>query len=173
MPCTKPRGGHEAARFHQSDWWRGGDVAAGCTGATTGKGSDYRGLSSYYRYGPRDVGALCNDSYHDVRASMRIHHSVFERIQSGATAYAPIGMPQNYEVVLRDGSIAPQGTPPSEMPAQAAQRFAQQQGVWNFVWWRRVFYFLTVVFKFSRLPRGIGQVCELSNIGSHLYSSRS
>jgi hypothetical protein len=71
-------------------------------------------------------------------------HSVFERIQSGATAYAPIGMPQNYEVVLRDGSIAPQGTPPSEMPAQAAQRFAQQQGVWNFVWWRRVFYFVTV-----------------------------
>jgi uncharacterized protein (DUF2235 family) len=27
-----------------------------------------QGLASYYRYGPRDVGALCNDSYHDVRA---------------------------------------------------------------------------------------------------------
>jgi hypothetical protein len=31
-----------------------------------------------------------------------------------------------------------------ELSAQAAQRLAQQQGVWNFVWWRRVFYFLTV-----------------------------
>ena len=30
------------------------------------------------------------------------------------------------------------------MSAQTAQRFTQQQGVWNFVWWRRVSYFLTV-----------------------------
>lgn len=103
-----------------------------------------QGLASYYRYGPRDVSALCNDNYHDVHAPVRIHHSVFDRIRSGATAYAPIGLPQNYEVVLQDGSIAPQGTPSSEIPAQAAQRFELQQGAWNFVWWRRLFYFLTV-----------------------------
>jgi hypothetical protein len=101
------------------------------------------GLASYYRYGPRDVSALCNDTYHDVHAPVKIHHSVFDRIRSGATAYAPVGLPQNYEVVLQDGSIAPQGTPPSEIPAQAAQRSAQQ-GAWNFVWWRRLLYFLTV-----------------------------
>src|SRR6202035_502813 len=71
-------------------------------------------------------------------------HPVFYRIASGATAYAPIGLPQNYEVVLQNGSSVPQGTPPFEMSAQTAQRFTQQQGVWNFVWWRRVFYFLTV-----------------------------
>jgi uncharacterized protein (DUF2235 family) len=103
-----------------------------------------QGLASYYRYGPRDVGALCNDKYNDVRAPVRIHHTVFDRMQSSATAYAPIDLPQSYEVVLQNGSIAPQGTAPSEMPAQAAQRFVQQQGVWNFVWWRRVFYFFTV-----------------------------
>lgn len=103
-----------------------------------------QGLGSYYRYGPRDLSALCNDNYHGVRAPVMIHHSVFERIQSGATAYAPVGMPQNYQVVLQDGSIAAQGTAPSETPAQATKRFARQQGVWNFVWWRRVFYFLTV-----------------------------
>jgi T6SS, Phospholipase effector Tle1-like, catalytic domain len=103
-----------------------------------------QGLASYYRYGPRDVSTLCNDNYHDVHAPAMIHHSVFDRMRSGATAYAPIGLPQNYEVVLQDGSIAPQGTPPSEIPAQAAQRFARQQGAWNFVWWRRLLYFLTV-----------------------------
>ena len=27
MPVPKPRGGHETARFHQSDWWRCGRVA--------------------------------------------------------------------------------------------------------------------------------------------------
>jgi uncharacterized protein (DUF2235 family) len=103
-----------------------------------------QGIASYYRYGPRDLLALCNDDYHDVRAPARIHHSVFERIQSGSTAYAPIGIPQTYEVVLQDGSIAPQGTAPFETPAQAVQRFTKQQGAWNFVWWRRLFYFVTV-----------------------------
>lgn len=103
-----------------------------------------RGLASYYRYGPRDIGALCDDDYNQVHAPVRIHHSVFERIRSGATAYAPIGIPDNYEVVLPSGASASQGTPPSERQAQAIQRFAQQRGVWNFVWWRRLFYFLTV-----------------------------
>ena len=103
-----------------------------------------QGLASYYRYGPREVGALCNDKYNDVHAPARIHHTVFDRMQSGATAYAPISLPQNYEVVLPNGSIVPQGTPPSEVLAEAGQRFTHQQAVWNFVWWRRVFYFLTV-----------------------------
>lgn len=103
-----------------------------------------RGFASYYRYGPRDIGALCNDDYNHVRAPVRIHHSVFERIESGATAYAPISIPDSYELVLPSGAIVSQGTPPSERPAQAIQRFAQQRGVWNYVWWRRLFYFLTV-----------------------------
>ena len=104
-----------------------------------------QGLASYYRYGPRDVGPLRNDQYYQVKAPVRIHHSVLERIQSGATAYAPINLPNKYEIVLPDGSTAAQGIPPSEPPADAALRFNEQQGVWNFLWWRRVFYFLTVV----------------------------
>src|SRR5262249_7853572 len=58
-----------------------------------------QGIASYYRYGPRDLFALCNDDYHKVRTPVRIHHSVFERISGGSTAYAPVGIPQNYEVV--------------------------------------------------------------------------
>ncbi|MGE5303889.1 MAG: DUF2235 domain-containing protein [Alphaproteobacteria bacterium] len=103
-----------------------------------------QGLASYYRYGPREVRVLCNDAYHDVRTPIRIHHTVFERMQSGATAYAPIGLPQTYQVVLENGSILPEESSPTETPTQAKQRFIQQQGVWNFVWWRRAFYFLTV-----------------------------
>lgn len=102
------------------------------------------GVASYYRYGPRDLRALCSDGYHRVRAPVRIHHSVFERIGSDATAYAPLGLPENYEVVLSDGTVGPQGKGGSETPIQAKKRFEQQQGAWNFVWWRRLFYFLTV-----------------------------
>ena len=103
-----------------------------------------QGLASYYRYGPRDLSMLCNDNYHDVRAPVKIHHSVFERIKSGATAYAPVGIPESYQVVLDDSSIADQGEGVSESRAQAAERVVQQEGVWNFIWWRRVVYFLTV-----------------------------
>ncbi len=102
------------------------------------------GLASYYRYGPRDVAALCDDQYNGVKAPVVIHHTVFGRMASGATAYAPIGLPQNYGVLTQNGTINPQGAPPSEQPTDAAQRFGLQRAVWNLVWWRRVFYFLTV-----------------------------
>jgi uncharacterized protein (DUF2235 family) len=127
-----------------------------------------QGLASYYRYGPREVGALCNDKYNDVHAPARIHHTVFDRMQSGATAYAPISLPQNYEVVLPNGSIVPQGTPPSEVLAEAGQRFTHQQAVWNFVWWRRVFYFLTVAVSvhLAAFPMFYGEG------NSHEYTTR-
>jgi len=103
------------------------------------------GLASYYRYGPRDVAALCDDNYNGVKADPpKIHESVFSRMAGSATAYAPVGLPETYVVAKDDGTIVPQGTPPFETAAEAKQRHQLQQLVWNTVWWRRVFYFLTV-----------------------------
>ncbi|WGR94399.1 DUF2235 domain-containing protein [Bradyrhizobium sp. ISRA435] len=68
------------------------------------------GLGAYYRYGPRKVADLCNDPYVGVSVpTPKIHESVFERIDSGCNAYAPIGLPPNYVIVSRSGQITPLG----------------------------------------------------------------
>jgi uncharacterized protein (DUF2235 family) len=103
------------------------------------------GLASYYRYGPRDVEALCLDNQNGVKIALsKVHESVFARMASKATAYAPIGLPKSYVVVKEDGTIAPQGSPGVETIGQTETRYGLQQLVWNVVWWRRLVYFLTV-----------------------------
>ncbi|MEK9140824.1 MAG: DUF2235 domain-containing protein, partial [Nitrospirota bacterium] len=54
------------------------------------------GLGVYYRWEPRDIVKLCHA--HNI-ACPKIHISVFERIANGTGRYAPINLPQHYEVV--------------------------------------------------------------------------
>jgi len=103
------------------------------------------GLGAYYRYGPRKVADLCNDPHVGVSVPMpKIHESVFERIDSGCNAYAPIGLPPNYVIVSRSGQITPLGSATFETPASAPARHAAQEKLWNYVWMRRIAYFATL-----------------------------
>jgi hypothetical protein len=74
----------------------------------------------------------------------KIHESVFERIDSGANAYAPIGLPPDYVIVSRNGQVTPLGTATFETPAGAPARYAAQEKLWNLVWMRRIAYFATL-----------------------------
>ncbi|TFV41531.1 DUF2235 domain-containing protein [Bradyrhizobium frederickii] len=103
------------------------------------------GLGSYYRYGPRKVSDLCNDPYVGVSVKLpKIHESVFDRIDSGCNAYAPIGLPPEYLVVSRNGKLTPLAPTTFETPGGATARFAAQEKLWNFVWMRRLAYFATL-----------------------------
>jgi uncharacterized protein (DUF2235 family) len=109
-----------------------------------------QGIGGYYRYGPRKIQDLCHR-----RASRReddevtidlpkIHESAFDRIANGAHAYAPIGLPARYAVVMRSGEIVEGKSNPFETPDQAGTRAQVQEGVWDLVWWRRLVYFATL-----------------------------
>jgi uncharacterized protein (DUF2235 family) len=103
------------------------------------------GLGSYYRYGPRNVAELCNDKDNDVYIRIpKIHQSVFDRIDSGANAYAPIGLPASYIPVTDNGGALEVSTTTFEIPPQAVARAAVQERIWNYVWLRRVLYFFTL-----------------------------
>jgi uncharacterized protein (DUF2235 family) len=103
------------------------------------------GLGAYYRYGPRKVLDLCNDRYAGVYVPVpKIHQSVFDRIDSGCNAYAPIGLPPYYVVVSRNGKLTPLGPSTFETPAGALARHEAQEKLWNFVWLRRIAYFSTL-----------------------------
>jgi uncharacterized protein (DUF2235 family) len=108
------------------------------------------GLAGYYRYGPRKIADLCR-----MRLSQRpgdevqiaipkIHESALRRAAVGAHAYAPIGIPDQYEVVTEDRRILSPSSNKYETPKSAAARAKDQEDVWNVVWRRRAVYFLTV-----------------------------
>jgi uncharacterized protein (DUF2235 family) len=115
-----------------------------------------KGFGGYYRYGPRKLvphfyreSKKLEDDEVDVGRA-KIHESVFKRIENYAHAYAPVGLPPYYDVVLESGEIvspdkfriAP-ATAPFETSKAAAQRALTQEHVWNEVWKRRIAYFAT------------------------------
>ena len=105
------------------------------------------GLAGYYRYGPRIVDRLCNDTEHGVQVRRpKVHASVQDRIRQRQVAYAPVSFPSDYQVFRRTGQnmplepVAPQlGT-----PQQNRERIDDMEAAWDAVFRRRVAYFTTV-----------------------------
>jgi uncharacterized protein (DUF2235 family) len=110
------------------------------------------GVGSYYRYQPRKIAARLADP--DPTALMMqdpnrrgrgfltkvtIHESVWHRIEAGTDSYAPIVIPDRFEVLKSDGSVEPK-----QLPAPAEGKVSRAEWVWNDVWRRRVNYFMTV-----------------------------
>jgi hypothetical protein len=105
------------------------------------------GLGGYYRYGPRKIEDLSHmrfswrkDDFVDNNPPT-IHESAIMRARQGAHRYAPIGIPQTYQI-LNDAGLQPQSI--QESPAAAKMRCAAQEDIWNLVWRRRIIYFTTV-----------------------------
>ncbi len=115
-----------------------------------------RGLAGFYRYQPRRLEELTDDSEHEVKVGLpKIHQSVFQRIHE-SPEYSPIGLPERYVVVTNEGDIVAPDTEPEHVPAglakgllekpnMAKQRGDGQDSVWRLVWWRRQVYFLTLI----------------------------
>ncbi|ESS73412.1 hypothetical protein MGMO_21c00020 [Methyloglobulus morosus KoM1] len=58
------------------------------------------GMGVYYRYEPRDIAKICNDTRHQISIKIpKIHVSVFKRISQGILGYAPGNLPLAFEVV--------------------------------------------------------------------------
>jgi uncharacterized protein (DUF2235 family) len=70
-----------------------------------------------------------------------IHESVFKRILHGTDRYAPVVVPKHYKYADGAGAIAEGWYRP---PDAGDDRAHVQDDVWNWVWVRRVVYFLTV-----------------------------
>ena len=70
-----------------------------------------------------------------------IHESVFQRIQARVDGYAPIVLPESYRVTTKAGAVLPAMY---ENATKATRRVNGQEHVWNWVWGRRIVYFLTL-----------------------------
>jgi len=144
------------------------------------------GVGAYYRYQPRKIAAwldpvdtqtlsLRDPAITDDRGksrgllrSVNVHESVVNRIATGTDRYAPITLPQTFNIVppQEQGENVPQAD--SQTPevsqgrgasrpmldrrviarfsdATAAEvRAAATESLWNLVWWRRITYFATL-----------------------------
>jgi uncharacterized protein (DUF2235 family) len=76
------------------------------------------------------------------RPAPKIHQAVLDRIAKGNDSYAPIVLPQVYDVVTDAGDLVPNTSLPID--AHAATRARRQGTVWDWVWKRRIVYFMTV-----------------------------
>jgi len=74
------------------------------------------------------------------RPAAKVHQSVMDRIRMGNDGYGPIVLPTKYRIVGHDGTIVPN----TSVEPEAASRAIRQETVWDWVWGRRVIYFLTV-----------------------------
>jgi uncharacterized protein (DUF2235 family) len=107
-----------------------------------------RGLGGFYRYLPRKIAVLTNDTVDKdspvIVPRPKIHKSVFHRIAKGVDRYAPIGLPARYSVVQQDGAIVDSATV-LEHPTQAESRVNLEERIWDLVWWKRVAYFSSIL----------------------------
>lgn len=113
------------------------------------------GLAGYYRYSPRNIEALCDDDFAEVTIERpKIHESVFQRVTGAHVGYAPIGIPANYDLVRRDGTVVTRADDSKgnvadslfpETDSEAKLRAEREEASWNLVWWGRLVYFLTVL----------------------------
>ncbi|HEX2552353.1 MAG TPA: DUF2235 domain-containing protein [Microvirga sp.] len=113
-----------------------------------------QGLGGYYRYQPRKISARLVPPDPRTRVmqdpdrgeqgflvTARIHHSVLDRIRFGGDHYAPIVLPDRFDVVDSSGAIV-QSAPGGASGLHPGER---QEWVWNDVWRRRITYFATVL----------------------------
>ena len=144
-----------------------------------------RGLGAYYRYSPRRILYLTNGQEHEkgffhktwpkpnptvTIARPKIHESVFTRIKAAPDFYAPMGLPEDYAVVrAKDGRIVSGADYGFEAPEKRSARAQAQEVAWNFVWWRRVAYFASVIttlaILFWPMREGADTIADLSQRG--------
>lgn len=129
------------------------------------------GLGSYYRFQPRNLAALIDPDHdpgqprhlyrllrdpevkrdgfgdHALLTEIKLHKSVVSRIANGTDRYAPVNIPPHYFIYPTDPGEHPKegGDPAAErLPVDRDGTEDQWARVWDFVWWRRLTYFVTV-----------------------------
>ena len=135
------------------------------------------GMGSYYRYQPRKIAArlehpdpttlMMQDPDRKgvgLLTSVTIYESVLHRVSAGDDAYAPIVLPDRFQVLKSDGTLVPHHLPLPSAAADGRPAVSRTEWVWNDVWRRRVNYFLTVVVSVG--PRGTAaDSCDMAAIG--------
>ena len=120
------------------------------------------GFAVYYRYKPRNIAHLCNDTFTGVSIDKpKIHEAVMNRIKENTRSYAPTGLPAEYEVV------STRGTPIDyETSSEKSQRHRALNAAIDVIFWRRWLYaallITTFVFLAARfyLPWQPGDICK-------------
>jgi len=72
----------------------------------------------------------------------KVHELVLDRIAKGNDGYAPIVLPKTYDVVTHAGGLVRNTATTTDKHADT--RATRQGKVWDWVWSRRIVYFLTV-----------------------------
>jgi uncharacterized protein (DUF2235 family) len=107
-------------------------------------GADFRHIVNLWKNRPdpeHEVKAdLADPGFYVARPAPKIHQSVLDRTFLGTDGYAPIVLPETYDVVRHGGGVVSNAA----IEPTAHTRVVRTETVWDWVWRRRVIYFLTV-----------------------------
>ena len=116
-----------------------------------------KGLGCYYAYNPRRMECVNHGDQVEIDRG-KVHESVLRRIRVDPDGYAPIVLPEDFDVVRIDGQIVPvnnylgafaQPNAGTSSAAPVTPWFAgytlARERVFNSVWWRRIAYYLTLL----------------------------
>ncbi|GEM_PF-711746 len=97
-----------------------------------------RGAAVMYRYKPRNIHRICDNHLTEVV----LHHTVLERIRAAEAGYAPAGIPKNYAVYDKNGSIDRRlpNSPYYELPDDIERRGNYLSKAEDYIGWGRVAY---------------------------------
>jgi uncharacterized protein (DUF2235 family) len=122
------------------------------------------GIASYYRYQPRKIEAMLDplqphawtnrilrdpelkrDDFpdHGLLTDVKVHKSVMIRIRTGTDGYAPINLPKDFIIYPTDPDMHPKEGSGAPQAASRPGTDLAWARLWDLVWWRRLFYFLT------------------------------
>lgn len=100
------------------------------------------GIAGYYRYNPRRMEEVW-DRHSGGRPAV-VHRSVLRRIRAGQDAYAPLVVPESFDVMDFDGRV----TPASRWLNRRSQHFLKYSAfrarAFDCVWLKRAVYFTTL-----------------------------
>jgi len=105
------------------------------------------GIGIYYRYGPRDLTALCDGQ---LKGKIAIHISAYKKIKEKSDTYAPDGIPGEFDVVEYDPadkafSIVECQVSVANLPDPAKKEWAEQETKMKEIIKKRKMLYCTVV----------------------------
>jgi uncharacterized protein (DUF2235 family) len=107
------------------------------------------GLAVFYRYKPRNIEKLCQDT---LQGPIKIHRSALERLERKSGDYGPASIPFEFEIVDSDSDREPELMQAKESKDEWETACSEIKSV---IYWRQFIYVLLLEFTLLVLIAGI------------------
>ncbi len=104
------------------------------------------GVASFYRYKPRDIQLLTEQTFGRAGVKPKVHISAYERIRDASADYSPVNLPVERQIIGRDrNNLA------NQLASQPPRHYKPSKYYdvpWNIIWWQKALHFGFMLYFF-------------------------